>query len=138
MPEERVREGHNRRQEVSVMNWIGTLLLFVVPLVLAGVAGYLWRINLLVLVGAVLLVDIVLMVVQMLTTKRAAKRNAMVAALVLTVLFTVATLLSCAFFAPNIVAFVEKLNAPAAAALEDMPQTTPDLGLLEPDEPPAE
>lgn len=127
MPEERVREGLNRRQEVSVLNWMGTMLLLMVPAVLAGVIGYLWPTNLIVLIGATLLVDIVLMTVIMMTARKASKRNAMVAALILTVLFIVGSLLGCAFFGDRIAAFFETLNAPAAEALDELPEPTPEL-----------
>ena len=125
MPEERVREGLNRRQEVSVLNWMGTMLLLMVPAVLAGVVGYLWPTNLIVLIGATLLADIVLMTVIMMTARKASKRNAMVAALILTVLFIVGSLLGCAFFGDRIATFFETLNAPAVEALDALPAPTP-------------
>ncbi len=126
MPEERVREGQYRRQEVSVLNWMGTMLLFLIPIVLAAVAGYLWNVNLIVLIGATILADMILMVVLMLTTRRASKRNGLIAALILTALLTVLSVLACAFFGAEISSFIQKINAPAAAAVDMLPQTTPE------------
>ncbi|MEA5068356.1 MAG: hypothetical protein VB067_05165, partial [Christensenellaceae bacterium] len=63
----------------------------------------------------------------MMTARKASKRNAMVAALILTVLFIVGSLLGCAFFGDRIAAFFETLNAPAAEALDALPEPTPEL-----------
>lgn len=86
MSEQRVR------REVSVINWIGTLILAAIPVV-----------------------NLVFFVIWAVSSKRPSKRNYAIAVLILIVLSIVATILACAFYGAQISEFFAGLYARTAA-----------------------
>lgn len=91
-------EVHNgKKREISVLNWLGTLFLASIPVV-----------------------NLILFIVWAITCKRVGKRNFAIAALILIAVFIVLAVLAIAFFAPQILSFLEWLQglmgpvAPAA------------------------
>ncbi len=77
-----------RRSVVSVMNWIGTLIVLAIP----GV-------------------NIVMLFVWAITCKRASKRNYCIAVLVLSLIFIALSLTLIAFYGSAIAAWLEGLDA---------------------------
>jgi hypothetical protein len=114
MADERVREAYARRQEVSVFNWLGTLLLLALPAILGIVAGCIWKWNAILILGGVVVLTIIAIIVLMLLSKQSSKRNFMTALLVIKIVALILVILACAFFGSEIVAFVESFNAPVA------------------------
>ena len=91
-------EQRARRGEVSVLGWIGTLILSAIPVV-----------------------NIVLWIVWTITGKRTAKRNFSIAMLILTAVSALLIVLACAFFGEQIANFCKELNARALAELSRLP-----------------
>ncbi|MEF9973876.1 MAG: hypothetical protein RR296_02260 [Clostridia bacterium] len=84
-------EGNIKRRDISVLNWLGTLFLSIIP----GV-------------------NLVMFFVWAFASKRATKRHFAIAALILTVLLLVVGVLACALYGDAIVGFLERLTPSAA------------------------
>ena len=112
MADERVREAYARRQEVSVFHWLGTLLLLLLPGVLGVAAGCIWKWNAILILGGVVVLSIVEIIIMMLLSKQSSKRNFMTALLIIVIVALILSVLACAFFGSDIVAFIETFSVP--------------------------
>ncbi len=73
-----------KKREISVINWLGTLILSSIPVV-----------------------NLIMFIVWTVTSKRASKRNFAIAGLILILLALVLCVVGIAFFAPQILSFFQ-------------------------------
>jgi Na+/melibiose symporter-like transporter len=93
-----------RRSVVSVMNWIGTLIVLAIPVV-----------------------NIIMMVVWAITCKRASKRNFCIALLILTLVAAALVFAAVALYGDVIAAWVELLDARMAQPMVEAATSAPTL-----------
>ncbi len=106
-----------RRSVVSVMNWIGTLIVVALPAVLGGLFINFWLVaavlggTLPLYVLAIPAINIIMLFVWAITCKRASKRNFCVAVLVLSLILIALSLAVVALYGTVIATWLEGLDA---------------------------
>ena len=106
-----------RRSVVSVMNWIGTLIVVALPAVLGGLFINFWLIlavmggTLPLYVLAVPVINIIMLFVWAITCKRASKRNFCIAVLILSLILIALALAVVALYGGVIASWLAGLDA---------------------------
>ncbi|MDO4547291.1 MAG: hypothetical protein Q4D04_04265 [Clostridia bacterium] len=90
-----------KRREVSVINWLGTLILSIIP----GL-------------------NLVMFIIWAITSRRAVKRNFAKAAIILIALLIVITVVVCALWGEQLVEFFNGINPLIEQSVETTPSVT--------------